>query len=70
MMTLRIELDRGEIHIDGDAACCAQAVRMHRQRVIARLLAAGLSTTTLTTMLPEWSGLIDEVDARIRSTLA
>jgi hypothetical protein len=68
-MALRIELDRGEIHIDGEAACCAHAVRMHRQRVVARLLAAGLSVSTLTTMLPEWAELIDEVDARIRSTL-
>ncbi len=68
-MALRIELDRGEIHIDGEAACCAHAVRMHRQRVVARLLAGGLGVTTLTTMLPEWTGLIVEVDERIRSTL-
>jgi hypothetical protein len=68
-MALRIELDRGEIHIDGEAACCAHAVQMHRQRVIARLLGSGISTRTLTTMLPEWAALIEHVDERIRSTL-
>ena len=68
-MALRIELDRGEIHIDGEAACCAHAVRMHRQRVVARLLAGGLSTSTLTAILPDWAEVIIEVDERIRSTL-
>jgi hypothetical protein len=68
-MALRIELDRGEIHIDGEAACCTHAVQMHRQRVIARLLGSGLTATALTTILPEWAELIEHVDERIRSTL-
>ena len=68
-MALRIELDRGEIHIDGEAACCAHAVQMHRQRVIARLLGSGLSRASLMTVLPEWAELIEHVDERIRSTM-
>jgi hypothetical protein len=43
-------------------------VELHREDVVARLLAGGISPATLHRILPEWRGLIDAVAARLEAT--
>lgn len=41
--------------------------RQHRTQVVRRLLAAGISATTLQVIVPEWSRLISSIDDELRS---
>ncbi len=46
----------------------SEPVELHREDVVRRLLAGGISPATLQRILPEWRGLIDAVAARLAAT--
>lgn len=54
--------DRLEIKVSTpDDGSISVHIRERRSEVVARLLAMGISTRTLTTLLPEWTELIGSV---------